>query len=196
MKAAISICVLLPVAFVILVSSVKHFQDASLQGSPESNRKLKSYVTLMDAIREMIKNEGAESLNDFNDGSGNPSVSWLVKLLPYVGHEGLREKFSTTEPWDSPANQKLFAKMPPELSFLGTQEDAESGLTYFVQCKDAGTSEWNAVLAETAQPRPWTMPSQFVSRKDVGSLAGKISRNGIYLGTFGGSVFFEPKAPK
>ena len=40
-------------------------------------------------------------------------LSWRVALLPYLGYRNLYEQFRHDEPWDSPHNRKLIAKMPP-----------------------------------------------------------------------------------
>jgi prepilin-type processing-associated H-X9-DG protein len=43
---------------------------------------------------------------------GRPLLSWRVLLLPYLGEEALYQQFKLDEPWDSPNNRPLLAKMP------------------------------------------------------------------------------------
>jgi hypothetical protein len=41
-----------------------------------------------------------------------PLLSWRVTILPYLGEKALFDQFKLGEPWDSPHNKKLIAKMP------------------------------------------------------------------------------------
>jgi hypothetical protein len=45
---------------------------------------------------------------------GKPMLSWRVTLLPFLGDEAARlyKEFRLSEPWDSPHNKTLLAKMP------------------------------------------------------------------------------------
>jgi hypothetical protein len=43
---------------------------------------------------------------------GKPLYSWRVELLPYLDEETLYDEFKHDEPWDSPHNKKLLAKVP------------------------------------------------------------------------------------
>jgi len=48
------------------------------------------------------------------DKTGRPLWSWRVALLPYLGNDGaaIYSRFRLGEPWDSPHNVKLLARMP------------------------------------------------------------------------------------
>ncbi len=46
------------------------------------------------------------------DESARPLLSWRVFLLPYLGERELYAQFHINEPWDSPHNSELIAKMP------------------------------------------------------------------------------------
>ncbi|MGF1580506.1 MAG: protein kinase [Gemmataceae bacterium] len=50
----------------------------------------------------------------YDKQTGRPLLSWRVKLLPYLdpGLQPLYHQFRLNEPWDSPHNKKLLAKMP------------------------------------------------------------------------------------
>src|SRR6266545_7955917 len=43
---------------------------------------------------------------------GEPLYSWRVLLLPYIEEEALYKEFHRHEPWDSPHNLALLARMP------------------------------------------------------------------------------------
>jgi hypothetical protein len=47
------------------------------------------------------------------DRQGKPLLSWRVHLLPYLDQEQLYREFHLDEPWDSPHNKTLVARMPP-----------------------------------------------------------------------------------
>ncbi|MFO0965936.1 MAG: DUF1559 domain-containing protein [Gemmataceae bacterium] len=44
--------------------------------------------------------------------TGKPLLSWRVHILPYIEHADLYRQFNLKEPWDSPQNLPLAAKMP------------------------------------------------------------------------------------
>lgn len=49
------------------------------------------------------------------DRAGKPLLSWRVLLLPYLEGQNapsLYKEFRLNEPWDSPHNKKLLARMP------------------------------------------------------------------------------------
>lgn len=46
------------------------------------------------------------------DKSGKALLSWRVHVLPYVEQDNLYQQFKLNEPWDSPHNKKLIARMP------------------------------------------------------------------------------------
>ena len=43
---------------------------------------------------------------------GKPLLSWRVLMLPYLDQQPLYEEFKLDEPWDSPNNKPLLARMP------------------------------------------------------------------------------------
>jgi hypothetical protein len=48
-------------------------------------------------------------------GSRHPH-SWRVALLPFLDHNDLYQQYHFDEPWDSPHNRQLLAKMPAEFA--------------------------------------------------------------------------------
>lgn len=47
------------------------------------------------------------------DAQGRPLLSWRVLLLPYLDQDALYKEFHLDEPWDSPHNKALIARIPP-----------------------------------------------------------------------------------
>jgi hypothetical protein len=71
----------------------------------------------------MIKQIGLALLNEENafgkfpqraicDDKGKPLLSWRVKILPYLEEAELYRQFHLDEPWNSPNNKPLIAKIP------------------------------------------------------------------------------------
>ena len=50
--------------------------------------------------------------NNSYSPDGKPLLSWRVHLLPYIEEEALYRQFHLDEPWDSPNNKPLLARMP------------------------------------------------------------------------------------
>jgi hypothetical protein len=62
---------------------------------------------------------------------GKPLLSWRVSLLPYLGEEALYKEFKLDEPWDSPHNKKLIARIP-EVYRSPKIRDTRPGLTTYL----------------------------------------------------------------
>jgi hypothetical protein len=61
---------------------------------------------------------------------GKPLLSWRVAILPFIEQDHLFKQFHLDEPWDSPHNKKLLARMPPTYApVLGKAKEGDS--TYF-----------------------------------------------------------------
>jgi hypothetical protein len=61
---------------------------------------------------------------------GKPLLSWRVYILPFVDQDQLFRQFHLNEPWDSPHNKTLIAKMP---AFLRSpRSKAEKGKTNYL----------------------------------------------------------------
>ncbi len=65
------------------------------------------------------------------DKDGKPLLSWRVAILPFIEQQDLYNQFKLDEPWDSPANKKLIARMPRLFKGLN-QKLNEEGKTSFV----------------------------------------------------------------
>jgi hypothetical protein len=103
---------------------------------------------------------------------GTPQLSWRVLLLPYVEQEALYSEFHLDEPWDSPHNKKLLARMPKIYAAHGTlpAEPYATNVQVFVGPGTAFERDgltWddfpdglaNTLLVVAAgDPVPWTKP--------------------------------------
>jgi hypothetical protein len=105
------------------------------------------------------------------DELANSGLSWRVHLLPYLNQRPLYEQFHLEEPWDSPHNQTLIAKMPDEFR-LGTDvgltrfrvftgPDMPFELGHTVRPRDLTDGEHTTALVFVVGPDkavPWTKP--------------------------------------
>jgi hypothetical protein len=64
------------------------------------------------------------------DAQGRPLLSWRVALLPFLQENNLYQEFHLDEPWDSPHNKPLVAKMPEVLSPHSATLRAEGKTTF------------------------------------------------------------------
>jgi len=64
------------------------------------------------AIHDYIARHGSFPPAFSQDKAGKPLLSWRVLILPYLDREALYKEFHLDEPWHSPHNKALIAKMP------------------------------------------------------------------------------------
>lgn len=120
---------------------------------------------------------------------GNALLSWRVALLPFLGEDGLYKLFKLNEPWDSPQNKKLLARMPRVFVPPGvkTREAYTTFYQVFVGPHAAfekhrgipaagfadGTSN-TVLIAEAAHAVPWTKPEDipFAADEPLPELGG------------------------
>ena len=108
---------------------------------------------------------------------GKPLLSWRVLLLPYIDQDALYKQFHLDEPWDSPHNKQLIARMPA--IYRSPQSAVTGGKTTYLTVRGEdtvfpgsaevtmadirdGTSN-TAVLIEANDQSavPWTAPDDF-----------------------------------
>jgi WD40 repeat protein len=105
---------------------------------------------------------------------GKRLLSWRVALLPFLGETHLYNQFRRDEPWDSPHNRLLLAKIPACYK-PGAGKPAGSGMTYVRAFVGPGTvfdgreglpvgkitdgTVATVVAAEAAESVPWTEPA-------------------------------------
>lgn len=63
------------------------------------------------------------------DKDGKPLLSWRVAILPFLEQQALFNEFKMDEPWDSPHNKPLMARMPATFSIPNSP--AEPGMTFY-----------------------------------------------------------------
>jgi len=105
---------------------------------------------------------------------GKALLSWRVALLPYLDQDSLYKQFRLDQPWDSPHNKALLAKMPAVYAPPGA-DPGEAGLTWYqgIVGQDAGFERGRGlrgpndfpdgtsntlVVVEAGAPVPWTKP--------------------------------------
>ncbi len=125
---------------------------------------------------------------------GRPLLSWRVAILPYLGEseKALYKQFKLSEPWDSPHNKTLLAKMP-RVYTPAIVKDSEKGkgITHYlgfvgggalfdrykkvnIQEVTDGTSN-TLMIAEAVPGVPWTKPEDlaFAGRSLLPQLGGQ-----------------------
>ena len=74
------------------------------------------------------------------DKAGKPLLSWRVLILPYIEQDALYKEFHLDEPWDSPHNKALIAKMPATYRCPGESDDlAGQGKTRYLAPRGKAT---------------------------------------------------------
>lgn len=113
---------------------------------------------------------------------GKPLLSWRVAILPYIEQNELYRQFKLDEPWDSPHNYALLAKMPTTFEHFHGRVAPVQFTTYYrvfvgpgaafegpigISLKDFpdGTST-TLLVVEAADAVPWTQPAELGVRPE------------------------------
>jgi hypothetical protein len=144
------------------------------------------------------------------DKNGKALLSWRVLLLPYLEQNDLYKQFKLDQPWDSPHNKKLLAKMPvtyktplgPPQNKFGTFYQGFAGKGAFFEGKRGigiaditdGTSN-TIMIVEAGNDVPWTKPEDLPFDPDKAlPRLGVLPGQGFYAAIADGSVrFFRSK---
>lgn len=140
------------------------------------------------------------------DKDGKALLSWRVLLLPFVGEKDLFREFKLDEPWDSPNNKKLLAKMPKTYAPVRGKGETPHSTFYqvftgkktifegtrgsrIVDIRD-GTSN-TILLIEAGESVPWTKPADlaFDEKKPLPKLGGMFP-DGFHFARADGSASF------
>jgi prepilin-type processing-associated H-X9-DG protein len=110
---------------------------------------------------------------------GKPLLSWRVQVLPYLEEQALYNEFHLDEPWDSPHNRTLIARMPevfanPSLAAAAEGKtnclavvgkncvfDGSKDGIGFAQISDGTSKTIVLVEADADQAVEWTKPDDW-----------------------------------
>ncbi len=145
--------------------------------------------------------------------TGEKLLSWRVKLLPSLGHQDLYNQFKLDQPWNSPHNKKLLAKMPEVFLAARSGHKLTQGKTNFLipvgkgflygpektmtvkQVNAGDRMQHTAVLleADDSVAVPWTQPADLMvdPEKPLAGLGG-LRPYGFFVGLGDGDVRFAP----
>ena len=73
------------------------------------------------------------------DKAGKPLLSWRVLILPYLDQGALYDEFHLDEPWHSPHNKALVAKMPATYRCPSQSVDLRQGKTRYLAARGKAT---------------------------------------------------------
>lgn len=156
----------------LLLPAVQAAREAARRSMGSNN--LKQIAVAMHNHHDAYKELPAQAITD---PAGKPLLSWRVKLLPFVEEDGLYKEFHLDEPWDSPHNKALIARMPAVYARPGN--DPSSGMTpylapvgegtmwkvdkatKFVDMRDGTSNTIMVVEAEDKAAVPWTKPEDW-----------------------------------
>jgi RNA polymerase sigma factor (sigma-70 family) len=144
--------------------------------------------------------------------NGTPLLSWRVAILPYLGEseKALYKQFKLSEPWDSPHNKALLAKMPKVyapavakdgekgkyvthyLGFVGGGALFERDKMVSIQSVTDGTSN-TLMIAEAVTGVPWTKPEDlaFTGQSLLPQLGGQFKEGFVGVTADGAPRLFK-----
>jgi hypothetical protein len=186
---------------VLAESVVKMRQSA---GRIRSQNNLKQLALAMHNYHDTYGHFPAAATYDKN---GKPLLSWRVELLPFLEQDLLYKQFKLDEPWDSPDNKKLLAKMPRVFQATdarGGTDTVYQGLvgkgTIFEGKKGIGIRDIldgtsNTIMfVEAAKAVPWSAPEDLAydADKPLPKIGG-LFEGGFNAALCDGSVHFISK---
>ena len=143
---------------------------------------------------------------------GTPLLSSRVAILPYLGEseKALFGQFKLAEPWDSPHNKALLAKMPKVYAPVVAKDgDKDKNVTHYLGFVGGGalfdkdrTVSRNSVtdgtsntlmIAEAVTGVPWTKPEDltFTGRSLLSQLGGQFKEAFVGVTADGFPRFFK-----
>ncbi len=169
---SVNVASAVPVAAALLLPAVQSARTAARRNQSTNNLK---QIGL--ALHNYLSANGHFPA-DVRSKDGKPLLSWRVQILPFLDQQGLFNEFHLDEPWDSPHNRDLAAKMPsvfahpvsndvPDMTFyrgfMGKQAlfDPKVPEGTRIESITDGTSNTMA-LVEAKEAVPWTKPESDV----------------------------------
>lgn len=169
----------------------KLMNSKGVVNTSSNEEKMKSILNAMHEFHEVFQHlPGAVNRNN----KGQPPHSWRVALLPLLGHSDLYREYRFDEPWDSPSNNKLIAKMPKVYSETNSDDQQTNPAFYVITGEETafpldrptsfaeitdGTSNTIGIVMAKQRAMPWTKPEDMESETAIqlltaGSLAGRM----------------------
>jgi prepilin-type processing-associated H-X9-DG protein len=112
-----------PVAIAALLPAVQSARSAARRAQSVNNMKQ------IGLALHNFESANGHFPADVKDKNGKRLLSWRVRLLPFLEQQPLFAEFHLDEPWDSPHNRELVARMPASLAVPGS--DSEPGTTFY-----------------------------------------------------------------
>jgi Protein of unknown function (DUF1559) len=158
-----------PIALAALVPAFQSAQVA--RGRAQSTNNLKQIGLALHNFLSANDHFPA----DVRGKDGKPLLSWRVSILPFIEQQALFQEFHQDEPWDSPHNKGLIARMPATYS-VPDGGPAEPGMTFYrgfagndtlfdpkkadgVKIAEITDGTSNTIaLVEAKEAVPWTKP--------------------------------------
>jgi RNA polymerase sigma factor (sigma-70 family) len=180
------------------LEQVKAEQKARADRRPVVERLQK----IMLALHAYHDDKGSFPAAAIFDAKDKPLLSWRVALLPYLDEDALYNEFKLDEPWDSPDNKKLLARMPSVYGDVGEETVYQvftgDGTAFegkkAAKFDDIRDGRDNTILvAVAARSVPWTKPADLVYKADkpLPKLGG-IFKEGFHVAAVDGHVRFVP----
>jgi prepilin-type processing-associated H-X9-DG protein len=163
-------CLMVFVSIALLLPAVQAAREAARRAQCVNNLK---QIGL--AMHNYASTHGSFPPAAITDKDGKPLLSWRVAILPYLGQNGLYNKFKLDEPWDSPHNKALLDEMPQTYHCLSEPLDPSKTATTTYQVFVGPKTMFEAnrgtridevpdglsntlMVVESTQRVPWTQP--------------------------------------
>ncbi len=122
-------------AMALILPQIQSAREAARQNTSRNNLRALGFAMFSFANRNGRYPDRATSSPD-----GKRLLSWRVQILPDIDRQALYDEFHHDEPWDSPHNRKLVAKMPPLFMHPSHPELLAQGKTLYQLPTGSGTA--------------------------------------------------------
>ena len=205
-RARLSTSILLTIGSLLSTTQAIEADESDLRSLVQAKRNL---TTIGIEILKHRDEKGRKVLpSTIRSKDGKPLLSWRVAILPLLGEEKLFQQFQLDEPWDSPTNKPLLARMPAVYAPFGPIEGSPDA-TYFQVIVGPGTlSDLSAskafdttpdggastiMVVEAADATPWTRPTDLTydPKKPLPKLGGHFKDGSLALFADGSVAFIK-----